>query len=733
MGDNTCVLDSTLDLTKDTDTTQESANSNSNFNKSCNTDATCMPDQTISVTTRPLINHRQPYNQTYPNGGIKTPDAPRSKHIPTIPVHSLTFQSAQSLEFENYPLGLVAGSPESHTCRQDICKSEDCSKTKPGTFYWNPLHPDPEHNKKNGYVESVADVESKYAVLYSKRSIEESENYSAAYFEDLHSVSHRSGKVSLLCCSNSQMCCEQDEYLESSQPYSNTGCCTTWCRTIRNLCRCPPVTHMAHFLTLLLGTFLTWAILWTVVRDDALPGGNIFALTALITSGYFAGKVFQFIKLPNLLGMLLMGCVFRNVPSISLDRDVNMEIASKIRLLCMSVVILRAGLALDPSSLSRLVCVVLRLAVMPCMFESVAVAVASHILLEFPWIWSFMLGFLISSVCPAVVVPCMLKLRDQGLGVESGIPTLLIAASNVDQVLALTGFAIIIGVNFSTGSLVWNVFHGPMEALLGITYGAVMGLLLWFLPSRYHKKRDGYRGCILLLLGVFAMFGSQAASVPGAGALACLVVPFVASIGWRRQGVDVYKSGITSALATLWSVLEPVLFSLIGLEVDIAKLHGHISGVNVAVLLLGLGVRIIVTVMATIGAKFSTSEKIFVPLAWLPKATVQAALGSLALDTAILQSSEEEEVELGRRTLAMAMLSILLLAPIGSVLITVTGPLLLKRKTRHPTQVDTEDDDLPSMVGQDLTWDDHLDFDTELTKLKVELPVEITTEIETVT
>lgn len=340
-------------------------------------------------------------------------------------------------------------------------------------------------------------------------------------------------------------------------------------------------------------------------------------------------------------------------------------------------------------ALRRLKAVCVRVAVGPCLTEACTVAVVAHFLLELPWIWSLMLGFVLAAVSPAVVVPSMLLLQSEGFGVQKGVPTLLMAAGSFDDILAITGFTTCLGIAFGTGSTWMNVGKGVLEVLAGVLAGGVMGLLLHFLPSEDQSDVVLRRCCLLLGLSVFSVFGSLAAGLGGAGGLCTLVLAFIAGLSWAEQ-----KAPVAAVVGRFWDVFQPLLFGLIGAEINISSLSAYTVGLGVSTLCVGLLVRVLVTFCMVLFAGFNMKEKIFISLAWMPKATVQAAIGSTALDMS--RSAGDEQLQIyGLDVLTVAVLAILITAPIGALAIGLSGPKLLQQDThtlddgeREGTRVD---------------------------------------------
>lgn len=501
----------------------------------------------------------------------------------------------------------------------------------------------------------------------------------------------------------------------------------------------PPHGTVGTVLTYILVVLTIWLTCYSVFGQIALPGdqpiiisvkgGTVFALLVLVVVAWIGGWLVQQVHLPPLLGMLLVGIILKNVPYIAVARGLDPNWSAALRSTALAVILLRAGLGLDPTALRQLSAMVFRLAFMPCLAETCVVAVTSHFLMGLPWIWGFMLGFVLAAVSPAVVVPCLLALQEKGWGVAKGIPTLVIAAASVDDVLAISSFTIILGITFNpSADLASVLLQGPLEAFVGVVFGLVWGVLAVFLPPSPNPSTI-LRLLVLVGGALLALFGSDVAGLPGSGALAVLVMAFTAGLGWRGQGWG-DKNPVTASLASAWVVLQPLLFGLIGTEIQVDALDLETVGWGVVVLCCGLAIRLLVSYTAVMFGDLNLRERIFISLAWLPKATVQAAIGPLALDKAkqallskfpgqdcspVLASdlalkeplpgatlvsdmvngtmvqgysgdggdllvSLCDMVTYGEKVLTIAVLVILITAPIGAVAIMTGGPKLLERE-----------------------------------------------------
>ncbi|XP_019481420.1 PREDICTED: mitochondrial sodium/hydrogen exchanger 9B2 [Hipposideros armiger] len=385
---------------------------------------------------------------------------------------------------------------------------------------------------------------------------------------------------------------------------------------LRQIFACPPHGSLDRVITNVTIIVLLWAVVWSITGSECLPGGNLFGIIILFYCAIIGGKLLELIKLlslpplPPLLGMLLAGFLVRNIPVISDNVQIEHKWSSSLRSIALSIILVRAGLGLDSKALKKLKGVCVRLSMGPCLVEACTSALLAHFLMGLPWLWAFILGFVLGAVSPAVVVPSMLLLQGGGYGVEKGVPTLLMAAGSFDDILAITGFNTCLGMAFSTG-------------------------------QTYMEE-----------------------SVPCFGVLcASGVQQHVFWFPWVRRAVYVGHGFPRRP----WMEQQ--------------------KGLSVATLGTAVLIRVLTTFLMVCFAGFNIKEKIFISFAWLPKATVQAAIGSVALDTAISHGDKQLE-EYGMDVLTVAFLAILITAPIGSLLIGLLGPKLLQKA--EPQNIDEE-------------------------------------------
>lgn len=284
---------------------------------------------------------------------------------------------------------------------------------------------------------------------------------------------------------------------------------------------------------------------------------------------------------------------------------------------------------------------------------------------------------MLAAVSPAVIIPCLFQLQDEGYGVDKGIHTLVIAASTFNDIICIALFGILIGVIFSTGTLLMQVLHGPIVLALGLTYGIIWGLVCSYVPNVKHEYVVTLRTLLLSSGCVLSALGSDAIGYGGAGALGCIVAAFVASLKWRSEGWD-NNNPVRMNFILLWKFFEPISFGLIGMEINFSVLEGDTVLYGTIAMTASLIIRMVVSFACTQCTNFNLKEHIFVATCWIPKATVQAALGPMALDLA-RDNDDPTFTTFANTMVIVAVMSILITSPIGAILIMRLGPKFLHK------------------------------------------------------
>ncbi|GAV01898.1 hypothetical protein RvY_12535-1 [Ramazzottius varieornatus] len=441
----------------------------------------------------------------------------------------------------------------------------------------------------------------------------------------------------------------------------------------------PPSGIVARLITLLLLATLTWAALWSLFPAEMLRKSSISGLYLLLLAGLVAGWLVERIKLAPLLGMLIVGVLFRNVYPIDFAKHIDRSCSGAIRNIALAIILTRAGLGLEQEAIKKRFWAVMSLAIVPTLSITAFITLVGHYMNGLPWLFSAALGFLISAVSPAVIVPILLVFQEEKLGQEKGLPSLLIAAAIICDVIAICGNSICLGIALSNGNLQFNIAAIFLTFIAGIGFGLFAGWILTHFPAGDDDWATIFRFILLVCTGLLCIFGSKAVNLSGAGALAALIVPMVAGQGWRRKGCSDSLQEISVSLKTGWFIFQPLLFGLIGAAVDVTSLQRDKVGLFMALLFSAHALQLAATYVATCNFGFNCKENLFLAIGFLPKATIQAAIGSTALDIATKNQMGPDLIQLGTDTLNCAVLAILFFAPIGGVLLMATGRHLLDK------------------------------------------------------
>lgn len=253
---------------------------------------------------------------------------------------------------------------------------------------------------------------------------------------------------------------------------------------------------------------------------------------------------------------------------------------------------------------------ILKLGLVPWIVEFAVVAVLGHFLLGLPWMWGILMGCIVAAIAPAVVVPCLFRLRQKGYGVAKGIPTLVIAVAGIDDAVSVAGFGIISSIMFSSGDLTHQIAQAPVCILGGLGFALIWGLLCKYVPEKGDEYAVPLRVLMLLAGGLLSIFGSEMLEFEGAGPLAVVFGAFIANYFWIGQGYDFDENPVTTGFEIFWMLFEPILFGLTGATVKINELDGTTVAYGVAVLVAGVVIRIFLTAAIAFGDKLNMKEKV---------------------------------------------------------------------------------------------------------------------------
>ncbi|MGL4773153.1 MAG: cation:proton antiporter [Clostridium sp.] len=389
-----------------------------------------------------------------------------------------------------------------------------------------------------------------------------------------------------------------------------------------------------------------------------------FSLAIIIILGLIFNIIFEKVKLPGLLGMLLLGILIGPYVLDFIDPEL-LNISADLRKIALIIILLRAGLGIKKDTLKNVGASALKMSCIPGIFEGIAIMIASTYLLDISLIEGGMIGFIIAAVSPAIVVPQMINFIQSGKGEKKGIPTIILAGASIDDVFAITIFSTFLGFygggSFSITSKILGI---PISILLGIFLGVIIGLLMMKIFKKYHirdtKKVLLLVGVAIILTGLEDRFKDI---IPIASLLGVMTIGFVLLDKYSRVA-----NRMSEKLNKLWVFAEIILFVLVGAEVNISVIM-HAGAIGILIVIVGLIFRSIGVYISLMGSNLNLKEKLFCIVSYIPKATVQAAMGAVPLAAG---------VESGEIILAIAVLSIIITAPLGALGIKYAGEIWLE-------------------------------------------------------
>lgn len=392
------------------------------------------------------------------------------------------------------------------------------------------------------------------------------------------------------------------------------------------------------------------------------------SIALIIILGLAADYLLRKFRLPGLVGMLIVG-ILVGPYVLNLMSPEMMRASGDFRKIALIVILLRAGFELHRDTLNRVGRAALVMSCLPALFEMAGVIWVAPKLLHMSYIEAAILGSILAAVSPAVVVPLMINFMDRGRGSKKGIPTLLLGASSIDDVFVIVLFTIFLGMYGGGEVNVWTKLGQiPLSIVLGVFVGAVPGYILLRLFQKY-DWRPPKRTLAVLGVAIVLTWVEQVAEkwVPIASLLGVMAIGFII-----LEKSEPLAHLISQKLKKLWVFAELLLFVLVGAQVNVhVAWRAGLAGI--LVVSVGLLFRSVGTYLSLLGTPFNWKERLFCVVAYIPKATVQAAIGAVPLAAG---------VGAGEVILAVAVLSILLTAPIGAIGIMIMGEKVLDHGER---------------------------------------------------
>ncbi|WLD57686.1 cation:proton antiporter [Salinispirillum sp. LH 10-3-1] len=398
---------------------------------------------------------------------------------------------------------------------------------------------------------------------------------------------------------------------------------------------------------------------------DALSFSLFVAL--VLAGGWAASRLAQTARLPGILGMLVFGLLW-GIFALDAVPPLAWDIEPFIKGLALIIILLRAGLGLRRRVLAKVGRTALLLAVIPCTLEALALMPLLHLIFGLDWLVAGLAAWMLAAVSPAVVVPTMLKLQAEGHGQKNHLPAMVLAGASVDDVIAITFFAAFLVMVSSAGtspdglnSALGTLGLVPLSVLGGILLGAAVGLALaWWLQRHYEKIRATDKAMLIVMVSIVVVALGDWLSL--ASLLAVMTIGII-----LLERAEPVANEVAVKLAKFWIPAEIALFVFIGLQVN-PSVALETGLLGVLVIVGGLLARTLGVLIATgLDARLSWLERWFCAAAYVPKATVQAALGAVPLSLGIAG---------GEVILSLAVIAILFTAPLGLMLIRHLGPRL---------------------------------------------------------
>ncbi len=387
------------------------------------------------------------------------------------------------------------------------------------------------------------------------------------------------------------------------------------------------------------------------------------SIAIIILLAIVSNFIFEKIKLPGLLGMLILGITIGPYGFNLVHGDL-LNISSDLRKIALIVILLRAGMGIKTSDLKKIGKPAVKMSCIPGILEGFFIAFISTKLLGFTFIQGGILGFIIAAVSPAVVVPQMISLIDKKIGTNKSIPTLILAGASIDDVFAitiLTSFlALYSGKNVNIASQLLQI---PLSIILGIVLGLILGFVIIYL---FKKCSINDVKKILIVLAISILLTTLETIFKDKLLIASLLG--VMTIGFvLTEKLPNVAAPLSQGLNTLWIFAEILLFVLVGAQVNISVAFTS-GAIGIIIIFIGLVGRSIGVIISLIGTNLNVKERIFCVISYIPKATVQAAMGALPLSLGVVS---------GDFILAISVLSILITAPLGAIGIKVSSKFLL--------------------------------------------------------
>lgn len=391
----------------------------------------------------------------------------------------------------------------------------------------------------------------------------------------------------------------------------------------------------------------------------------LLSLSLILILGMFMGWICRKMKLPALLGMLITGIILGPYGLNLLDGSI-LGISAELRKIALIIILTRAGLGLDLSGFKKIGRPAVLMCFVPASFELLGMILLAPKLMGLSVLESAVMGAVLAAVSPAVVVPRMVKLMDEGYGVKEGIPQLILAGASVDDVYVIVLFPTFVGMMQGEGASILKFVNIPVSIFFGIAIGLFLGVLLAYFFKKVHI-RDTSK--VLIILSISFLLVVIEDKLTTAITFSSLIAVMFIGIGLQKKREAVAKR-LSVKYGKLWVAAEVFLFVLVGATVNIEYL-GKIGAKAFVVIIGALIFRMFGVFVCLLGTNLKRKERLFAMMAYTPKATVQAAIGGIPLALGLA---------CGDTVLTVAVLAIVFTAPLGAFAIDWSYKKLLNKQ-----------------------------------------------------
>lgn len=397
----------------------------------------------------------------------------------------------------------------------------------------------------------------------------------------------------------------------------------------------------------------------------------IASLAYIFLFGLLMSELFKKLKLPGIIGMLITGIVLGPYVLNLLDGSI-LSISSDLRKIALIIILLKAGLSLNIADLKKVGRPAIMMSCVPAAFEILGYIVFAPMVFGITRTEAAVMGAVLGAVSPAVVVPRMVHLMETGYGTEKSIPQLIMAGASCDDIFVIVLFSTFTGMAQSGKADLRGLIDIPISIVSGIALGAVVGLVLSIFFETAYKSKKYIRNSvkIIIILGISFLLITVEAWLENIISVSGLLAVVSMACVLKMKSSDVVTKRLSEKFGKLWIAAEIMLFVLVGAAVDISyTMNAGIAAVGM--IFLALIFRSVGVWLCLVGTKLNIKERIFCVIAYLPKATVQAAIGSVPMAMGL---------SCGQIVLSVAVVAILITAPLGAIGIDFTYKRFLRKE-----------------------------------------------------